>query len=805
MSLQSRQGTMPHSVARFRRALRFTFVGATLAASIVAAPATARAQQPAAAPYKDPRAPIDARVRDLLGRMTLEEKAAQLRAMWFGKSAFLDSAGAFSPTKANMSLANGIGQIARPGDTFGTSRMRTETFRGVEETVALVNAIQHHLVEKTRLGIPALFHEETAHGLAERNATIFPIPPALASTWDPALVEQAFAVASREARLRGATVALSPVVDLARDPRYGRVEEFFGEDPYLVAQMGTASVRGQQGRTRPLGPDKVFVTLKHFVHAAPQGGINLAPADVTERTLREAYLVPFEEIIKAANPAVIMPSYNEVNGVPSHANRALLTETGRGRLGFRGAYFSDYNGITNLVTQHHVAATNDDAAVLAITAGVDAELPDGQAYANLPALVRAGRVPEATLDSAVARVLRMKFEAGLFEHPYTDPKRVLAETNTPADVKLARTVAQRSIVLLKNDGILPLDPNATRTLAVIGPNADVPQTGGYSGFNPKSVGILAGARAAAGRGMRVEYAEGVRIVEGAYGRSGYLPMARPDSAQNAKRIADAVEVARRADVVLLVVGDVLETTREAVQFNAPGDRSTLGLFGDQDALVDAILATGKPVIALLLNGRALAVTKLAEKSNALVEGWYLGQEGGNAFADVLFGAVNPGGKLPVSFARSVGELPIYYNRHPSADLNRYIEGKRTPLFPFGFGLSYTTFDLSAPRLASARIATTDSAVVEVDVTNTGTRAGDEVVQLYIRDDVSSVPRPVLELKGFQRVTLQPGEKRTVRFTLTPDALAFWNIDMRRVVEPGTFTISTGSSSASLKSTTLTVF
>ena len=797
--------TMPLSLLRLVRSSRIAVVCATLVTLGFAAPSPAHAQQPAAAPYKDPRAPIDARVRDLLGRMTLEEKAAQLRAMWFGKSAFLDSAGAFAPEKAATSLANGIGQIARPGDTFGTTRMRTQIFRSVEETVALVNAIQHHLVEKTRLGIPALFHEETAHGLAERNATIFPIPPGLASTWDPALVEQAFAVASREARLRGATVALSPVVDLARDPRYGRVEEFFGEDPYLVAQMGTASVRGQQGRTRPLGPDKVFVTLKHFVHAAPQGGLNLSPADVTERTLREAYLVPFEEIIKAANPAVIMPSYNEVGGVPSHANRELLTETGRRRFGFRGAYFSDYNGVTNLVTQHHVAANNDDAAVLAITAGVDAELPDGQAYARLPELVRAGRVPQATVDSAVARVLRMKFEAGLFEHPYTDPKRVLAETNTAADVKLARTVAQRSIVLLKNDGVLPLDPNATLKLAVIGPNADAPQLGGYSGLNPKSVGVLAGVRAAAGRGVSVEYAEGVRIVEGAVGRSGYLPMVRSDSAQNVKRIAEAVEVARRADVVLLVVGDVLETTREAVQFDSPGDRSTLGLFGDQDALVEAVLATGKPVIALLLNGRPLAVTRLADKANALVEGWYLGQEGGNAFADVLFGAVNPGGKLPVSFAHSVGELPIYYNRHPSADVNRYVEAKRTALFPFGFGLSYTTFDLSAPRLAKERIATTDSAIVEVDVTNTGKRAGDEVVQLYIRDDVSSVPRPVLELKGFQRVTLQPGEKRTVRFTLSADALAFWNIEMRHVVEPGTFTISTGPSSAALKSTTLTVF
>ena len=783
----------------------FATASAALVVSMSVAPGTAYAQATAGAPYRDPRAPMETRVQDLLSRMTLEEKTAQVRAMWMGKSAFLDSAGTFSPQKASTSLANGIGQIARPGDYFGTSRMRLETFRGVEETVALVNAIQRHLVERTRLGIPALFHEETAHGLAERNATIFPVPPGLASTWDPALVEQAFSVAGREARLRGATVALSPVVDLARDPRYGRVEEFFGEDPYLVAQMGIASVRGQQGRTRPLGADKVYVTLKHFVHAAPQGGLNLAPAEFTERTLREAFLVPFEEAIRAANPGVIMPSYNEVGGVPSHANRELLTQTGRGRLGFRGAYFSDYFGVTNLVSHHHVAATNDDAAVLALSAGVDAELPDGTAYANLPALVRAGRVPVATLDSAVARVLRMKFEAGLFEHPYTDVQRTLRETNTPADVRLARTVAQRSIVLLKNDGVLPLDPTATLKLAVIGPNAEAPQLGGYAGLNPKSVGILAGVRAAAGRAMSVEYAEGVRIAEGRADRASYQPMVRPDSAENARRIAEAVQVARRADVVLLVVGDAPEITREAVSFNAPGDRSTLGLFGAQDALVEAILGTGKPVIALLLNGRPLTVTRLAEKANALVEGWYLGQEGGNAFADVLFGVVNPGGKLPVSFPRSVGDLPIYYNRHPSADLNQYVEGKRVPLFPFGFGLSYTTFDLSAPRLANARIAAKDTATVEVDVTNTGKRAGDEVVQLYIRDDVSTVPRPVLELKGFQRVTLQPGEKRTVRFTLTPDALAFWNIDMRRVVEPGTFTISTGSSSASLKSTTLTVF
>jgi beta-glucosidase len=738
--------------------------------------------------------------------MTLEEKSAQLCSMWFGKITVLDAHGVFSPDKAAKALANGVGQIARPGDTVGTPKYPNDAFRGIEDTVTLVNAIERHLVEKTRLGIPALFHEETAHGLVARDATIFPIPPALGSTWDTQLVERVFTVAGREARLRGATVALSPVIDLARDPRYGRVEEFFGEDPFLVAQMGIAAVRGQQGRSRPLARDKVFVTLKHFVHAAPQGGLNLAPADIGERSLREAYLAPFEQVIRATDPAVVMPSYNEIEGVPSHANRQLLQATGRERLRFKGAYFSDYGGITNLASQHHVAADEEEAAVLAINAGVDAELPDGQAYRKLPDLVRAGRVPEATVDAAVARILSMKFDAGLFENPYSDPGRAVRETNMPADIKLARTVAQKSIILLKNDGVLPLDPNAALKLAVIGPNVVEPLFGGYSGVNAKAVSVLAGVRAAAGRNIIIEHAEGVRIIEpDPAGQHRYgKPIKRVDPAKNAARIAEAVKVAERSDLVLLVVGDTPELTREAVAMSAPGDRSTLNLFGDQDALVEAMIATGKPVVALLINGRALAVTRLADSAHALVEGWYLGQEGGNAFADVLFGQVNPGGKLPVSFPRSVGELPVYYGRHPSADLNQYVEGRRTALFPFGHGLSYTTFEISTPRLAKAQICVGETAVVEINVTNTGKRAGDEVVQLYIRDDVSSVPRPVLELRGFQRIRLKPGETQTVRFELTPDALAFWNIDMQWVVEPGTFTISAGPSSAVLKAAKLSV-
>lgn len=777
-----------------------------LASTLLAMPAVALAQPNERALYKDSRAPISARVADLLRRMTLEEKVGQLRAIWIGKAGYLNADGGFSPEKAAKSLANGIGQISRPADTMGTRTFLTRRHRPLKDTAPLINAIQKFLVENTRLGVPALFHDETAHGYAARGATIFPIPPALASTWDCDLVEQVFTVTARQARLSGVTIGLSPVLDLMREPRFGRSEEFFSEDPYLTGQMGTAAVWGLQGRQRPLAKDRIYATLKHFVHGSPVGGLNIAPYDASERTMRENDLAPFAQVIKAADPAFIMPSYNEVAGVPSHANRALLRDTGRGRLGFRGAYISDYSAISNLKDQHHVVADNGQAAVVALMAGVDTELGDSDSFTQLPQLVRAGRVPEALVDAATARILSLKFEAGLFENPYVDAGRVVRETDTPADVRLARLAAQKAIILLKNDGVLPLDPSKALNLAVIGPNAVEPMLGGYSGENDKAVGVLEGLRAAAGRNVRIEHADGAWITPpDASGR--HLPRGEiklPSPAENAARIAQAVEVAQRADIVLLVLGDNTQVTREAVTTNLPGDRSTLGLFGDQDALVEAMIATGKPVIALLLNGRPLAVTRLADKANALLEGWYLGQEGGAAVADVVFGKVNPGGKLTVSIPRSVGELPVYYNHHPTADLNGYVEGRRRPLFPFGHGLSYTRFDISSPRLLKTEIKAGDAAIVEVDVTNTGQRAGDEVVQLYVRDDVSSVPRPVLELKGFQRATLKPGERRTLRFELTADALAFWDIDMNWLVEPGTFTVFAGSSSALLKSTPLAV-
>lgn len=770
---------------------------------LVSAPVLAQSGQ---LPYRDRNAPVAVRVKDLLGRMTLEEKAAQLCCLWAGKSRIMDPAtGEFNADKAKMAIPGGIGQIARPSDMFGTNMGVSQPLRDPANAVTFINAVQRYCVEQTRLGIPALFHEETAHGLMVKGATSFPIPTGLGSSFDPDLVEQVFTLVARQARMRGITVGLSPIVDLIRDPRWGRSEEFFGEDPFHVSIMGLAAVRGLQGPTRPIGPDRIFATLKHYVHGAPQGGINVAPADMSERTLRAVYLPSFAKSVRDGNAAIIMPSYNELAGVPAHANKQLLQETGRGLLGFQGIYMSDYNAIDRLASDHHIAADKKEAAVLAMMAGVDIDLPDSACYTNLPDLVRTGRVPVESLDAAVARVLALKFEAGLFEKPYADEKRAARVLADPAGATLARKAAQKALVLLKNDGILPLDPGKPAKIALIGPNSAVPRLGGYSRTREGDVGVLDGLKAAVGKDIAIEQADGVWIAQPSkILRPETAPMHPVPPAENQARIAQAVEVAKRSDIILLVVGDNEQITREAVISALPGDRRTLGLFGDQDALVDALLETGKPIVALLINGRPLAVTKLAEKANALVEGWYLGEQGGHAVADMLFGRINPGGKLSVSFPRSAGDLPVWYNRHPSADLYPYVEGKPQPLFPFGHGLSYTSFDISAPRLSADQIAPDGKVRVEVDVANIGDRDGDEVVQLYIRDEQSSVPRPVKELKGFRRATVKKGEQTTIRFELGSGELGFWDMDMKWSVEPGTFRISAGNSSVALKHAMLTV-
>ena len=781
-------------------------VVAAIILCVSSAASTAEPQQPI---YKDPRQPVQRRVDDLLARMTLQEKVAQLLTIWEQKSKVQAADGRFSPENASKAFPNGIGGFARPSDKRGVAASNGAAGaaaglnRDARDTAEYVNAAQHWAVEHTRLGIPILMHEEALHGYVARGATSFPQAIALASSWDPQLVERVFTVASREMRARGAFLALAPVVDVAKDPRWGRIEETYGEDPYLVSQIGLAAIRGFQGPTLPLGPDKVLVTLKHFTgHGQPENGTNVGPADIGERTLRTDFFPPFEGAVKAYPIESVMASYNEIDGIPSHANSWLLNGVLRREWGYQGAVVSDYYAIRELMTRHKMFGNISEAAERAIKSGVDVETPDPEGYEKLPELVRSGRVPQSLVDDAVRRVLRLKFQSGLFENPYPDVATAEAKTATPDAVALAREAASRSIVLLKNEKqLLPLDPTKIKRMAVIGTHARDTPIGGYSDVPKHVVSVLEGMQDAAKGRFAVDYAEGVRITEGHCWSCDEVKLV-PASA-NRKLIAEAIQTARKADVVLVVLGDNEQTSREAWADTHLGDRSSLDLIGQQEELARAILALHKPTIFVLLNGRPLSVNYLAEKAPALLEGWYLGQETGHGVADVVFGKVNPGGKLPVSIPRSVGQLPVFYNHKPTARRG-YLFDTTAPLYPFGYGLSYSSFDVSALRIVTPSIAPGQSATIDVDVANTGNRSGDEVVQLYVRDDEASVTRPVIELKRFQRVTLAPGEQRTIRFELTPDDLALWNAQMKRVVEPGTFTISAGPNSVDLKSATLTV-
>jgi beta-glucosidase len=752
--------------------------------------------------YKDRSATVDARVEDLLGRMTLEEKVAQMCTVWEKKVEIFDQNLQFDRAKAAVQYPNGFGGFARPSDLRGAVSPRIARGRDVRATVQLVNAIQHYALERTRLGIPVWFHEEGLHGYAAVDGTHFPQAIGLASSWDPELIRRVNAITAREIRARGVRQALTPVVDVARDPRWGRIEETFGEDPYLVSQLGVAAVRGLQGDTLPLADGKVFATLKHLTgHGQPENGTNVGPASISERTLRENFFPPFEEIVRRTNIRFVMPSYNEIDGVPSHANRWLLQDVVRGEWGFKGAIVSDYGGIEQLMSLHHVEPDIASAAIRALNVGVDVDLPDGIAYRTLVDSVHQGKVTPAQIDAAVRRILELKFLAGLFEHPFADATAADALTGNAEARALALEAAHRSVVLLKNDGTLPLSISPHKTLAVIGPNAAVVRLGGYSVTPRQAISPLDGIRIKLGSKESVVYAEGVRITQDDDWWADDVQLADP--AKNAQLIEAAVKVAAGADEIVLLLGDTEQTSREAWAPNHLGDRDRLDLVGQQNDLAAAIFDLHKPTVVVLLNGRPLSVVDVAAHANALVEGWYLGQEGGTALADVLFGDFNPGGKLPLSVARSVGQLPIYYNRKPSARRG-YLFDTTEPLFPFGFGLSYTTFEIAAPRLSSSSIKPDGSVTVTTEVRNTGSRAGDEVVQLYIRDEVSSVTRPIKELKGFQRVSLAPGESRTLTFELTPHELQFWNIDMQRVVEPGTFSVMVGPDSVELKKTVLTV-
>ncbi|HME40360.1 MAG TPA: glycoside hydrolase family 3 N-terminal domain-containing protein [Steroidobacteraceae bacterium] len=763
----------------------------------------------AAAPravYQDPAAPVEARVEDLLSRMSLEEKVAQMQSVWDEKSEVFDAQLELDPLKMAQKFPDGIGQFARPSDATGPKSPRVVPGRDVRGTIRLVNALQHYALEHTRLGIPIMFHEEGLHGYAALGATSFPQAIALASSWDRELLREVNAVTAREIRARGVSQALTPVVDVARDPRWGRIEETFGEDPYLVGEMGVAAVEGLQGadKARDLRPGKVFATLKHLTgHGQPESGTNVGPAPYSERTLREFFFPPFEKAIARTGVSAVMPSYNEIDGVPSHANVWLLQKVLRGEWGFGGAVVSDYYAIDDLANVHHVAADRAAAARLALAAGVDIDLPSGNAYATLTRQVRDGQVPMESINSAVRRLLALKFRAGLFENPFADADKAVALTNNAQARALALKAAQRSIILLKNDGTLPLRlpdaGGAKPVIAVIGPNAAVARLGGYYGQPPVTVSILDGIRAKVGARARVVFAQGVRITANDDWWADEVQLADP--AENHRLIDEAVAAARGADQIILGLGDTEQTSREGWAKTHLGDRTSLDLVGEQQALFDALHALGKPISVVLINGRPASTVTIAQQANALLEAWYVGEQGGNAVADVLFGDVNPGGKLPVTIPRSVGQLPSFYNVKPSARRG-YLFDTVEPLFPFGWGLSYSSFDIGAPQLSSDHIAPDGLVTVSVVVRNTGSRAGDETVQVYVHQQVASVTRPIKELKAFQRVALAAGESRTLSFVLGHEAFQMWNVAMQRTVEPGAFDIMVGGNSVDLKSTVL---
>lgn len=752
--------------------------------------------------YRDASLPIDERVSDLLGRMTVEEKVAQLGSVW---SFEIVGIGTLDRVRAGQLIGRGIGQV---------TRLAGATNLCATEVAALANEIQRYLIEETRLGIPAIFHEESLHGLVARDAPCFQQSIGAAAAWDSELVEAMSSTIRRRMLATGARHSLAPVLDVTRDPRWGRIEETYGEDPYLAAELGCAYIRGLQGAALSEG---VIATGKHMVgHGLAEGGLNQAPVHLGPREMRDEQLFPFEAAVREAGLASIMPAYCDVDGVPCHASHELLTEVLRGAWGFDGIVVSDYVGIHMLSTQHKLTTDLARIASYALRAGVDAELPSTVVYGEplLRALAE-GSVDAGLLDCTVSRVLRMKFRLGLFENPYVDPPSVATLAGIAVDeTRVASDLARRSIVLVENDGTLPLRPDLGR-VAVIGPIAASAREllGDYAhllhietlremrlqrdnafGFPLTDeivpVDELAGRQtildAVAGRLSHadVRHARGTGISDGS------------DAG-----ISEAVELARWSEVAILVVGERSGLTDDATtgEFR---DRRELGFSGRQQELLEAVVATGTPVVLVVVSGRPLALEWAATHCAAILLAWVPGDAGPEAIARALAGDDNPGGKLPISVPRHVGQVPVSYRHHPTGGRSNpkgdYVDGPTSPLWPFGFGRSYTSFELANLRLDRARLATDGGeVVVTVDVHNVGDRAGDEVVQLYARDEEATVARPVLELRGFLRVGLSPGQRQTVSFRLSAEQFAYTGADYRRIVEPGVIRLFAGSSSDDL--------
>jgi beta-glucosidase len=744
-------------------------------------------------------ASIERRVQTLLSQMTLEEKLAQLGSYWIYD---LQTKGALDWDKTADNLKNGIGQITR---VAGASTLDPVN---VAKTA---NALQKFLVEKTRLGIPAIFHEECCSGATMLGGTVYPQMLGMASSFQPELTEAMTTAIRAQLLAIGARQGLAPVLDVARDPRWGRVEETFGEDPTLVSHFGMAYVRGLQSKTLAEG---VMATAKHFVgHSLPQGGLNCAPVHIGMREIYQDYLAPFQAVIREAKLASIMNAYPELDGEVVAASRRFLTDLLRRELGFDGLVVSDYEAIIMLHNFHKIAGSPGCAAGLALNAGIDVELPNTVCYGEpLKAALHNGDVNLELVDLAVERHLWKKIELGLFENPYVDEGKVLEVFETPEQRELAREIARKTMVLLKNDGLLPL-PKSIRSLAVIGPNAHEGrnQLGGYTyaamsrlmqwkapensafidndletlgGFDVKVTTVLEGIRAIVSPDTTVHYAQGCDVLDG-----------------NDPSFEEALRAAQQAEAVVLVLGDRSGLTLDCTT-GETRDSSDLKLPGKQGELAKALLATGKPVAVVLITGRPYALSTLAESASAIMEAWLPGEEGGTAIAEVLFGDVNPGGKLPITFPRSVGQVPIFYNSKPAGTKSHwyedYVSEKVTPLYPFGHGLSYTDFEYRDLMIGPEQVRSGEHVDISLAVENVGQVAGEEVVQLYVHDVLACTPRPIKELKGYQRLKLEPGEVRRVTFHLPVDQLAFYDLDTKLVLEAGQIDVMLGSSSQDIR-------
>ncbi|MEO8110733.1 MAG: glycoside hydrolase family 3 N-terminal domain-containing protein [Ginsengibacter sp.] len=753
-------------------------------------------QQPA---YKNKKLSPEARTKDLVSRMTLDEKLMQLQCIWQQKSTFMSN-GDFDETKAEKILKNGLGEIARINADMGPTNPGLHP----KEAAILYNKIQKFFIEKTRLGIPVMIHEESLHGQQARDATSFPTPMALASSWDENLMTEIYTNVAEEIRARGGQHVLAPVVDVLRDPRWGRTEETMGEDPFLISRLAVAEVKAYQGNDIYLDKNHVAATLKHFgVHGQSEGGNNTAPSNVDERTAREVFFKPFQACIKEAGVMNVMSSYNELWGIPAHANKKLLTDILRNEWGFKGAIVSDYGGVSNLTNIDSITPSVDEAGYIAFKAGIDTENPDPEAFKNLKQYVLNGKISMKELNEAVTRILINKFRVGLFDDPYVDPERAEQIVGSKEKRAIAYKAATESMVLLKNENnFLPLDKNKIKTIAFIGPNADKCILGGYSSVPRVCVSPLQALKEKYGAQIKILYAEGVKITDTDAWSAPQIKLASME--ENNKRIAEAVEVAKQADVIVLFVGSNAATSREGWDASSPGDLPTLELLSGQNELINQIVALGKPTCGFVNSGPPLNIGNLVNAVPAVMQCWFLGQEGGYAMVDALFGDVNPGGKLPISFPRSAGHIPAYYSYKPSSRRGYNLGFQVSPLFAFGYGLSYTTFQYSNLKLSSPTMKKNGVVNISVDVKNTGGRRGSEVVQMYIRDDFSSVTRPVKELKGFKKIWLEPGQSQTVTFSINPELLAFYDKDMKWVVEPGDFTIMIGTSSDKTESIKLKV-